>query len=175
LRKSAAFANANLPLPAINTIRTRLGRTNGRERMKKREGDAKAHDLYDPIKGTIPDAEWPLALVQMDHTLLPVIVDDVHRKSIRRAWITLAIDCNTRVCLGMHLSLDAPSAMSAGMHFPRDSHERQMAATSGYHQHRLALLGRDEYSAHGQCQGVSRRYAEIRLQRIRHRFPLAAG
>lgn len=109
-------SNANLPLPAINTIRTRLGRTNGRERMKKREGDAKAHDLYDPIKGTIPDAEWPLALVQMDHTLLPVIiVDDVHRKSIRRAWITLAIDCNTRVCLGMHLSLDAPSAMSAGM------------------------------------------------------------
>lgn len=109
-------SNANLPLPAINTIRTRLGKTNGRERVKKREGEAKAHDLHDPIKGKIPDAEWPLALVQIDHTLLPVIiVDDVYRKSIRRAWITLAIDVNTRVCVGMYLSLDAPSAMSAGM------------------------------------------------------------
>lgn len=109
-------SNANLPLPAINTIRSRLGKTNDRERVKRREGEAKAHDLHDPIKGKIPDAEWPLALVQIDHTLLPVIiVDDVYRKSIRRAWITLAIDVNTRVCVGMYLSLDAPSAMSAGM------------------------------------------------------------
>ncbi len=109
-------SNANLPLPAPNTIRIRLGKTNGRERVKKREGEAKAHDQFDPIKGTIPDADWPLAMVQIDHTLLPVIiVDDIYRKSIRRAWITLAIDVNTRVCLGMHLSLDAPSAMSAGM------------------------------------------------------------
>lgn len=44
-----------------------------------------------------------------------IIVDDIHRKSIRRAWITLAIDVYSRVCLGMFLSLDAPSAMSAGM------------------------------------------------------------
>lgn len=108
--------NANLPRPAIHTVRTRLGKTNGRERVKKREGEAKAHDQHDPIKGTIPDADWPLALVQIDHTLLPVIiVDDVYRKSIRRAWITLAIDVNSRVCLGMYLTLDAPSAMSAGM------------------------------------------------------------
>ncbi|MFZ6711604.1 Mu transposase C-terminal domain-containing protein [Undibacterium sp. TC9W] len=108
--------NANLPLPAANTIRIRLGKTNGRERVKKREGEAKAHDQFDPIKGTIPDADWPLSLVQIDHTVLPVIiVDDICRKSIRRAWITLAIDVHTRVCLGMYLSLDAPSAMSAGM------------------------------------------------------------
>ncbi|WP_228778570.1 MULTISPECIES: Mu transposase C-terminal domain-containing protein [unclassified Polaromonas] len=44
-----------------------------------------------------------------------IIVDDVHRKPINRAWITLAIDVNSRVCLGMYLSLDPPSAMSAGM------------------------------------------------------------
>lgn len=109
-------SNANLKLPSANTVRARLERTDGRERVARRRGEAAAHDRFDPIKGGIPDADWPLAIVQIDHTLLPVIiVDDVHRKSIRRAWITLAIDVNSRVCLGMHLSLDPPSAMSAGM------------------------------------------------------------
>lgn len=109
-------SNANLPLPALNTVRTRIQATNGRDRVVKRKGEAAAHDQCDPIKGSIPDCDWPLSLVQVDHTLLPVIiVDDIHRKSIRRAWITLAIDVYSRVCLGMFLSLDAPSAMSAGM------------------------------------------------------------
>jgi len=109
-------SNAQLRLPALNTIRARIERSKGRERVKSRKGEAAAHDQFDPIKGVIPDATWPLALVQIDHTLLPVIiVDDAHRKSIRRAWITLAIDVNSRVCLGMYLTLDAPSAMSAGM------------------------------------------------------------
>lgn len=109
-------SNAHLRLPALNTIRARIEQSKGRDRVKSRKGEAAAHDQFDPIKGVIPDADWPLALVQIDHTLLPVIiVDDVHRKSIRRAWITLAIDVNSRVCLGMYLTLDAPSAMSAGM------------------------------------------------------------
>lgn len=109
-------SNANLNLPAANTIRQRLEQTKGRERVARRKGEAAAHDQFDPIKGSIPDADWPLALVQIDHTELPVvIVDDVHRKSIKRVWITLAIDVYSRMCLGMHLSLDAPSAMSAGM------------------------------------------------------------
>lgn len=109
-------SNANLVLPAANTIRNRLEQTMGRERIARRKGNAAAHDQFDPIKGRIPDADWPLALVQIDHTELPVIiVDDIYRKSIKRVWITLAIDVNTRVCIGMHLSLDAPSAMSAGM------------------------------------------------------------
>lgn len=109
-------SNAHLRLPALNTIKARIELSKGRERVKSRKGEAAAHDQFDPIKGVIPDADWPLALVQIDHTLLPVIiVDDVHRKSIRRAWITLAIDVNSRVCLGMYLTLDAPSAMSAGL------------------------------------------------------------
>lgn len=128
--------NAGLRLPATNTIRARLARTDGRERTKSREGNAAAHDQHDPIKGTIPDAEWPLAMVQIDHTLLPVIiVDDVHRKSINRAWITLAIDVNSRVCLGMFLSLEAPSSMSAGMCIahailPKETWIRRLGATS---------------------------------------------
>jgi putative transposase len=75
-------------------------------------------------------------MVQIDHTLLPVIiVDDVHRKPINRAWITLAIDVYSRVCLGMYLSLDGPSAMSAGMCvanavLPKESWLRRLDVTS---------------------------------------------
>lgn len=109
-------ANAKLQLPAVNTIRLRLGWVAQRDQVKKRQGSAAAEDKFDKIEGSIPNANWPLAIVQMDHTLLPVmIVDDKHRLPIKRAWITLAIDVFSRVCLGFYLTLDPPSAMSAGM------------------------------------------------------------
>lgn len=108
-------SNARLPLPAPNTIRLRIAWLEGREKVAKREGTEKAEDIFDASKGSIPDANWPLQMVQIDHTLLPVmIVDDKYRKPIRRAWITLAIDVNSRVCIGMYLSLDAPSNNSMG-------------------------------------------------------------
>lgn len=104
------------PLPAVSTIYRHLSWLDEQEALKRREGRRAAEQRFGVNKGSIPDAEWPLALVQVDHTLLPVIiVDEKHRKSIGRAWITLAIDVFSRACLGMYLSLDPPSAMSAGM------------------------------------------------------------
>lgn len=104
------------PLPAASTVYRHLSWLNEQESLKHREGRRAAEQRFHVNKGSIPDAGWPLALVQVDHTLLPVIiVDDKHRKSIGRAWITLAIDVFSRVCLGMYLTFDAPSAMSAGM------------------------------------------------------------
>jgi len=127
---------ANLPLPAHSTIRRRLYRTDGRERTKRRHGEAVAHDRFDPIIGSISDADWPLGMVQIDHTELPIIiVDDVHRLPINRANITLAIDVFSRVCLGMFLTLEAPSAMSAGMCIshailPKEAWLRRVGITS---------------------------------------------
>ncbi|CAM2306612.1 TniA transposase [Ralstonia mannitolilytica] len=104
------------PLPAESTIHRHLSWLDEQEALKRREGRRAAEQRFSVNKGSIPDAEWPLAMVQVDHTLLPVIiVDDKHRKSIGRAWITLAIDVFSRACLGMYLSLDPPSSMSAGM------------------------------------------------------------
>ena len=76
-------------MPAPNTIKLRIAWIENRERMRKREGIARAEDVFDASKGSIPDANWPLQLVQIDHTLLPVIiVDSKYRKSIRRVWIS---------------------------------------------------------------------------------------
>lgn len=102
--------------PHINTLRKRIQWCNERDIVERRYGEKRASELFDPIIGKIQNADWPLAIVQVDHTLLPVIiVDDDRRESIRRAWVTFAIDVFSRVVVGMYLSLDAPSAMSAGL------------------------------------------------------------
>lgn len=110
-------SNAGLsPLPSRGAIYRHLEWLDGEERLKKREGRDAAFQRYAPKLGALPDADWPLQTVEMDHTELPVmIVDDEHRLPIKRPWITLAIDVYSRCCLGMYLSLDAPSSMSAGM------------------------------------------------------------
>lgn len=105
-----------LPLPSRSTIYRHANWIDSEEKLKKREGVAAAFKQFAPKIGSIPDADWPLQTVEMDHTELPVmIVDDMYRLPIKRPWITLAIDVNSRCCLGMYLSLDAPSSMSAGM------------------------------------------------------------
>jgi putative transposase len=61
-------------------------------------------------------ADRPLDLVQIDHTEVDVIVvDPEHRQSVKRPWLTLAIDVHSRMVVGYHLSLDEPSAVSVGL------------------------------------------------------------
>ena len=46
----------------------------------------------------------PLQLMQMDHTLVDVVVvDEVDREPIGRPWLTLAIDVATRAVPGFYL------------------------------------------------------------------------
>ena len=110
-------SNAGIaPLPAVTTIYRLVDRISGAVKLARREGAKAARERFAVHEGSIPGADWPLAMVQMDHTLLPVmIVDDEHRLSIARPWITLAIDVNSRVVVGMYVALEEPSAMSAGM------------------------------------------------------------
>ena len=107
---------AGLRLPHENTVRKRITWISERERVSHRQGKRAAIDRFEPNEGTVPDADWPLAMVQIDHTKMDVIiVHEVTRQPIRRPWITLAIDIFSRMILGMYISLDGPSAMSAGM------------------------------------------------------------
>ena len=102
--------------PHIGTLRKRIQWRERRAVVAAREGKYVAALRFDPNESQIPDAKWPLAIVQMDHTELPVmIVDDINRRPINRPWVTFSIDVFSRVVPGMYLSLDHPSAMSAGM------------------------------------------------------------
>lgn len=108
--------HAGLSLPHRNTIRKRIEWIEEREKVSRRRGKHIASNRFEAIEGSVPDADWPLAMVQIDHTVVNVIiVHEETRKPMRRAWITLAIDVYSRVIVGMYLTLDSPSFMSAGM------------------------------------------------------------
>lgn len=63
-----------------------------------------------------PRAKGPLTIVQIDPALVDVmVVDEVRRQSMGRPWITVAFDIATRLVLGFHLSLHAPSSVSVGL------------------------------------------------------------
>lgn len=108
--------NAGLAPPHPNTVRNRIGAMSESFTMRRRQGAKEADQVFAPIEGQFPGADWPLAFVQIDHTKLDIIlVDDVQRRPIGRPWITLAIDVFSRMVAGFYVSFDPPGAMAAGL------------------------------------------------------------
>lgn len=87
-----------------------------RERLvAARDGRKAADDRYRPIVGSYT-ADFPLQIVQMDHTPADIIIVDEHfRKPLGRPTLTLQVDVATRVIPGFYISLESPSATSVGM------------------------------------------------------------
>ena len=107
---------AQLRPPAANTVRRRLRALRSDDTMRRREGAERARQQFTPVTGTFPPPPWPLAVVQIDHTPVDlIVVDEQHRRPIGRPYLTLAIDVYSRCITGFCLSLEAPSAVSAGL------------------------------------------------------------
>ncbi|MBU2720451.1 DDE-type integrase/transposase/recombinase [Acidithiobacillus ferridurans] len=103
-------------VPHPNTIRARVAEISERETLRKRGYREKAKNKFIPVPGQFPNADYPLAVVQIDHTPADIIlVDDIYRKPIGRPYITMAIDVFSRMVVGYYLSFDAPSVTSVGM------------------------------------------------------------
>src|SRR4029453_4234105 len=95
---SMRFHNTKLAPPHYNTIRNRIAAIAERERHKKRLGATAPRRRHSAYPFHFPGADWPLAVVQIDHTKFDImLVDDIHRLCIGRPWGTLAIDLFTRV------------------------------------------------------------------------------
>ncbi|WP_323935695.1 Mu transposase C-terminal domain-containing protein [Aeromonas caviae] len=102
--------------PHDNTIRNRVKALSPEIVVSQREGRKKADLSFKPHKGSFPGADWPLSVVQIDHTKLDIIlVDDHYRQPIGRPWITLAFDVYSRMVTGFYVSFDPPSALSTGL------------------------------------------------------------
>lgn len=83
--------------------------------MAKREGRDKAERRHLATPGTLT-ANRPLDIVQIDHTKADVtVVDPGTRQPLGRPTLTVAIDVNTRMVLGFHLSLEPPSLLSVAL------------------------------------------------------------
>ena len=104
-----------LPRPSRKTVQKRIDQRAPREVLARREGRKAARDRFAPATGSL-DAPWPLALIQIDHTLIDVMaVDSVTRQPVQRPWLTIAIDVHSRCVAGFHLTLEAPSATSVAL------------------------------------------------------------
>ncbi|MDQ2701860.1 MAG: DDE-type integrase/transposase/recombinase, partial [Pseudomonadota bacterium] len=107
---------AKLPVPNHNTIRARLRDIPQATVLRRRGRRDLARNRHEPIMGEFPGGDVPLAVVQIDHTQADVmLVDEYTRKPIGRPWLTLALDVCTRIVVGLYITFEKPSYMSAGM------------------------------------------------------------
>ena len=82
----------------------------------KRKSRKRSLEKFEPFRGAFPNADFPMAVVQIDHTPMDVIiVDDVHRKPIGRAFLTIAFDVRTKMVPGFVVSIDHPGALATGI------------------------------------------------------------
>lgn len=102
--------------PSLKTVLRIIAGLPPKAVSKGRYGTKATREQYEPIKGSFPGADYPLAAVQIDHSPVDVIiVDEDERRSINRAYLTIIIDVCTRVICGFCLSLEAPSSLTAAL------------------------------------------------------------
>ncbi|MEC5193020.1 MULTISPECIES: Mu transposase C-terminal domain-containing protein [unclassified Arthrobacter] len=110
-----ACRTRELPVPALNTVTRRIARLHPVEVRRRREG----RDAVRPLQsagGNVPAVVAPLDQVQIDHTVIDlIVVDDRDRQPIGRPYLTVAIDVYSRCLLGMVVTLEAPSSVSVGL------------------------------------------------------------
>lgn len=106
---------AGLKAPAPSTIYRRITALDPEATVRRRRGYDAAR-VFAPVGPSSLVASRPLAVVQMDHTPVDlVIVDERHRRPIGRPYLTVAIDVYSRCVVGFCLTLDPPSSVSVGL------------------------------------------------------------
>lgn len=104
-----------LRVPARNTVARRIAELDPLKTTRRRDGQNASRDLQG-VGGVPPAVTAPLEQVQIDHTVIDlIVVDERDRQPIGRPYLTIAIDVFTRCVLGMVVTLEAPSAVSVGL------------------------------------------------------------
>lgn len=104
-----------LASPSRHAVQRRIAALPAADVLWRRRGRKASWDRFRPVTGSFT-APHPLAVVQIDHTLVDVmLVDSVTRQPVKRPWLTLAIDVHTRCVVGFSLSLNPPSATSVAL------------------------------------------------------------
>ncbi|HEY1682169.1 MAG TPA: Mu transposase C-terminal domain-containing protein [Candidatus Tumulicola sp.] len=108
-------ATAGIQAPHLTTVRRRILTITEEVRLRRRANKKKAADRFEPRPGRFA-AEWPLQIVQIDHTKVDIeCVDEISRRPLGRPWLTLAIDVYSRMVTGFYLSLDPPGDAAVGL------------------------------------------------------------
>lgn len=108
--------HAKLPVPSRNTVLKRIAMIPAAIAAKSRGERRQLRQELTPRVGSFKEAEYPLSVVQMDFSPIDmIVVDPLDRRAAGRPWLTIATDVNTRVVLGILVSLEEPGAESAGI------------------------------------------------------------
>lgn len=108
--------SANISPPGRSTVYRRCYAIDEQTKEKKRHGSKSAKDKYGQTFEGYQEATRPLEIIQIDHTLMDIIiVDEETRQPIGRPWLTIIIDVYSRMVIGFYISLDEPSAMSVAL------------------------------------------------------------
>ncbi len=108
-------AAQGLKAPSRKPILSRLKKLDPRQVIKARLQPGEAASLCNFVPGSY-QIHRALEIVQIDHTPMDVmVVDEAHRLPIGRPWLTLAVDVATRVVVGFHVTMEAPSSTSVAL------------------------------------------------------------
>lgn len=103
--------NERLELPSNETLYRAIRRRDPYAVMVARHGKKAADDYFKPVF-SVPRAEYPLHVVQVDHTRVNVFAHVRGRAVLKRAWLTSALDQCTRMIVGLHIGFDAPGYLT---------------------------------------------------------------
>ena len=108
---------ASINPPHISTLRERIKALDPYHVIMKRHGKKAADDKYSTSESKYEQAEYPLHIVEVDHTELDIeLVDEKYRMPIGRPIITVAIDVYSRMIVGIYVSLfTGPGFFNVGM------------------------------------------------------------
>lgn len=108
--------NAGVEAPHVNTIFNRINALDKKNALTKRLGYMEISQKVSPSPGKYEEAKFPLDVIQIDHTVLDImVVSEEDRTSIGRPYITLAIDVFSRMVAGVYISMDPPGALGTGI------------------------------------------------------------
>lgn len=97
--------------PSYSSVDRILSRLDQLE-VARRRGERDKVQALDLKPGTY-DVREPMSVWQIDHTLLDVIiVSELDRKPLGRAWVTMIIDVASRLVAGYYLTFEAPGSHS---------------------------------------------------------------
>lgn len=117
---------------STHLIYREIAKTSRRDQLKSEGRIEQARNEYRLKINHLPNTDYPLSTIQVDHSPVQLcLVDSKDRQPIGDAWLTLIIDCYSRVILGFFISLNAPSTLNYGLalahaFLPKDNYLRKV-------------------------------------------------
>ena len=104
-----------IPAPARSTVGRRIAVLHPATVARRREVAGAARPLQ-AAGGRVPEISAPLEQVQIDHTVIDlVVVDERDRQPVGRPYLTAAIDVYSRCLPAIVVTFEPPSAVSVGL------------------------------------------------------------